>query len=193
MGFIDLRRRRTSRTRHGGYGFLQIHTDSLIGKPGTRSTICIRLGNTWAFLEYTDDNVSISDGRLSPDFGEMWKYGCPRSLERDSEYDGEIVDGAKEKEESEHDVECAVRVGGPSWGESVRVDFVPDNIVCVHTMQDSTLFVKKDVESSSLPLSERSSVRYDESQLFRFHPDASWLCFIPMCEIASSDSFGEWT
>ena len=91
LGFIDLRRRRTSRTWHGGYDFFQRHIDSLIGKPGTRSTICIRLDNTWAYAACTDDNVSISDGRLSPDFGEMWKYGCPRSLERDSEYDGEML------------------------------------------------------------------------------------------------------
>ena len=41
---------------------------------------------------YVGDNVSSSSGGLSPDLGKMWRYGCPRSLDCDSDRDGEIVD-----------------------------------------------------------------------------------------------------
>ena len=53
---------------------------------------------------YVDDDVSISSGSLSPELEEMWRYGCPKSPDWDSESDGIIVDGTDEKERSEQRV-----------------------------------------------------------------------------------------
>ena len=53
-------------------------------------------------------------------WGEMWRYGCPRSSDCDSDGDGKIDDGVEEKEVSEC-VERDVRhvLEGPLWA-SVR-------------------------------------------------------------------------
>ena len=40
----------------------------------------------------------------SPDLGDMWKYGCPKGPDWDSEIGDEVDDGVEEKKESEYDV-----------------------------------------------------------------------------------------
>ena len=44
-----------------------------------------RTDNTWTHPVSLDDGASISGGRLSPDLGDMWRYGCLRSPDWDSE------------------------------------------------------------------------------------------------------------
>ena len=90
-----------------------------------RSTI-VPADNNWAHPGYDDDNASISSGSLSPDLGGMWKYGCPRSLDWDSESDGELDDGAEEKKESEYVLE------GPLW-VFARICLVPDDVLRLRT------------------------------------------------------------
>ena len=51
---------------------------------------------------YVDDDVSISSGSLSPDLGEMRRYGFQRSPDWESDGDGEIEDGVEEKEVREY-------------------------------------------------------------------------------------------
>ena len=46
-------------------------------------------------LGYADDEVSISSGSLSPDLGEMWRYGCPKSPNWDSDIDVRSDDGGE--------------------------------------------------------------------------------------------------
>ena len=80
--------------------------------------------NTWAHPGKIDDNVSMSSGSLSPDLEDLWKYGCPRSPDWDSEGDGEVVDGAQEKEGSDMwNVQYVLQ--GPLLA-SVRVFLVSD-------------------------------------------------------------------
>ena len=43
--------------------------------------------STWDHTELADENASISCGSMSPDLGEMWRYGCPKSPDWDSEMD----------------------------------------------------------------------------------------------------------
>ena len=74
--------------------------DTLVALSGnqTAEAQLYQADKTRAYPGYASDNASISSGSLSPDLGEMWKYGCPRSLDWDSEGSGEIDDGAEEKE-----------------------------------------------------------------------------------------------
>ena len=43
--------------------------------------------STWGHPELADDNASTSSGSMSPDLGEMWRYGRPKSPDWDSEMD----------------------------------------------------------------------------------------------------------
>ena len=100
---------------------------------------------------------------LSPDLGEKWKYGCPRSPDCDSESSDEPDDGAEEKEESDHDL-WNVRYGLEGLlSVAVRVFLVPDVVLCMRTTGRKWnglyrpfaelyfFLMKKDVESCSLP------------------------------------------
>ena len=65
---------------------------------------------------YVGDNVSISSGSLSPDLGEMRRYGFQISLDWDSDGDGDNDDGVEEKEVREY-VAWNMRhvLEGPLW------------------------------------------------------------------------------
>ena len=43
--------------------------------------------DTWDTLGDADENNSVSSGGLSPDLGDTWKYGCPKSVDWDSGID----------------------------------------------------------------------------------------------------------
>ena len=46
---------------------------------------------------HVGDYVSIWSGSLSPNLGEMWRYGCPRSRDWDSDGEDVTVECAEEK------------------------------------------------------------------------------------------------
>ena len=76
---------------------------------------------------YTDDNVSISSGSLSPDLGEMWRYGCPKSLD----WDSDTVGRSDEEDANEYLMGNMRHVlEGPLW-EWVRAFLVPDDVLCM--------------------------------------------------------------
>ena len=41
--------------------------------------------STQGYPEFDGDGDSVSRGGMSPDLGEMWRYGCPKSPDWDSE------------------------------------------------------------------------------------------------------------
>ena len=43
--------------------------------------------DTWGFSRDGDAYISMSSGSLSPDLGDAWRYGCPRSPDWDSDID----------------------------------------------------------------------------------------------------------
>ena len=67
-----------------------------------------RDNNTRGAPGHAEDNVSISSGGLSPDLGDIWRCGCPRSLDWDS--DSDIAERADNEEVSEY-VTWNVRCG----------------------------------------------------------------------------------
>ena len=42
-------------------------------------------GSAWGCPDLAADDASISSDSVSPDLGEMWRYGCPKSPDWDSE------------------------------------------------------------------------------------------------------------
>ena len=80
----------------------------------------------WVTWGNVDNSGSMSSGSLSPDLGEMWRYGSPKSPDQDSDID----EWADEEEVSEY-VMWNMRHGleGALW-ESVRAFLVPDDVLC---------------------------------------------------------------
>ena len=56
--------------------------------------------STWGYPEFNDDGDFVSSGSMSLDLGEMWRYGCPRSPDWDSELDMNSVEEEEEERES---------------------------------------------------------------------------------------------
>ena len=48
--------------------------------------------STPGYSEFDDDGDSVPSGSMSPDLGEMWRYGCPTSLDWDSEMEVNFVE-----------------------------------------------------------------------------------------------------
>ena len=61
----------------------------------------------------------------------MWRYGCPRSLDWDSDGDGKIGDGVEEKEVSECVERDVRRVLRALFGHQYA--HVPDDALCTRT------------------------------------------------------------
>ena len=68
-----------------------------------------------------EDNALRSDSDSSPDFGDMWMYGCPKSPVWSGEgYDGERGEVASSEEHYEHNVDnLAIEVVGQNWSSEV--------------------------------------------------------------------------
>ena len=71
--------------------------DTLIALPGNPTFDAQGHGDeiTGNVPGYVDDNVSILSGSLSPDLWDLWRYGCPRSPDWDSDGDADIDEGAE--------------------------------------------------------------------------------------------------
>ena len=85
--------------------------------------------NTWRDPEYADDDASMSSGSFVPDLGDVWRYGCPRSLDWDSD-----IDVRSDDEEVSEYVMVNLRhvLEGSLW-ESVRAFLVLDDVLCMRT------------------------------------------------------------
>ena len=68
-----------------------------------------------------EENALWSDRDSSPDPGEMWKYGCPKSPSWSGEgFHGERSEAASSKEYYEHNVDdLAIEVGGQNRSSEV--------------------------------------------------------------------------
>ena len=64
----------------------------------------------------------------------MWRYGCPRSPDWDSDVDGQIDHGVEEKGVSEDDAwNTRFVLEGLFGSASVRAFSVPDDVLCIRT------------------------------------------------------------
>ena len=75
-----------------------------------------------------EENALWSDRDSSPDLGEMWKYGCPKSpIWSGDGYDGERSEVASSEEYYEHNVEnLVIEVVGQNWSSEVIFLFLED-------------------------------------------------------------------
>ena len=141
-------------------GDTTISRDTLIALSGGQ-TVDARLyedNNTWGDPGYAHNNASISSGSLSHDFGEMWRYGCPKCTDWDSDIDMRSV----EEEVSAH-VTWNMRyvMEGPLW-VSVRAFLVPDDDLCLRTTAGEvqrSWVVRVFYRTLFLPFEERLEVR----------------------------------
>ena len=104
-------------------------TDTLFGKIGKPDRGRTRDEITGNDPGYVSDNVSIPSANLSLDLGAMWRQGCPKSPDWDSDGDSDIDERAEEEEGSEYDMWNA-RVGGPLWSSlraRHRPSYAPDS------------------------------------------------------------------
>ena len=70
------------------------------------------------FQSDVDESVSVTSGSMSPDLGDMWKYGCPKSPDWGSD-----IDFWTEGEEFSEDVTRNLRQvwEGPLLGRNVAL------------------------------------------------------------------------
>ena len=71
-----------------------------------------------------EETASVSSGSLSPDFGDTWRYGCPKSPDWDSDVESWTEsEGTSSSELREHNVESlALNVVGQNWsGEEISL------------------------------------------------------------------------
>ena len=149
------------------------------------------------YPELADDNASMSSGSMSPDLGEMWRYGCTKSPDWDSE-----VEVCSVEEEGSECVMGHLRyvMEGPLW-VPVRVFLVLDGVLYMRTTAVKwniaglygpfaelfCILMKKDGKKRPLPSEEeakRATVVWGSTRMHRGRVPTQ------MCETALLTAWG---
>ena len=163
----------SSNEQKGLDGLLWRHSDGLDGKSSSRNTLH-EANSTWEHTEAADDNDSVSRGSMSPDLGDMRRYGCLEGLD----WDGDVaLDSVEEEEEEDRkNVEDRLRqvIESSLWA-LVRDFLTSDDVLYTRTTgikwniarlygPFAKLFfftLQRDGQARPVPLPEWPRFRYD--------------------------------
>ena len=130
---------------------------------------------TWGYPGDAEEHIPKSSGSLSPDLEEMWRYGCPKSPDFDSD-----IEVGTEEEASEYAMRNWRHAIDGHFCESIRALLVADGNahdsqvgrwVGLCAEHYSFLMKKESKYESEFP-ADKSVVKFDYGQPFGF--DSLW-------------------